>query len=101
MIPFFLQVLVDMHELHKQAEERARHRYNDEPYLQDDIDAYKVDLKSYFTNLIYYRAHLVHKKTEASHDDKFYSEINDDEILVIIDNNDIIMNRSKLKNVYI
>ena len=53
--------------------------------MEDDIDAWGQELKLCLRNLIDYRAHLVHKHSEAQFDSKFYSNIADNEAVVICD----------------
>ena len=57
----------------------------DEPSLLDDIMGYEADLREYLDNLIGYRAHLVHKHTEAAFDEEFYSKVGMKECVVVCD----------------
>ena len=64
-----------MHIFYDEAEEKARHRYTDEPAIEDDIEELRAELDVFLSNLIGYRAHLVHKATEEDFDRDFYSQI--------------------------
>ena len=76
-----------MHNFYEQAENVAKTQYNEEPLLQDDMDAFREDLKVYYNNLMDYRAHLVHKVSEAAHDEDIYnrSRLTATEVVVIWD----------------
>ena len=72
---YFIQVIDDMYDLYEKAESDAKERYTQEPSLQDDMEAYRQDIGIFLDNLILYRAHLVHKHTETSFDEDFYSNL--------------------------
>ena len=87
MLTIILKLLADMHDCYEQAENVAKAQYTEEPSLQDDMDAFREDLKVYYNNLMDYRAHLVHKVSEAAHDEEFYnpSRLTATEVVVICD----------------
>ena len=67
------------------AKTQAKKRYKDEPSLEDDISSYKSDLGLFLNYFIDYRAHLVHKYSEATFDEEFYDSLDADEVVVICD----------------
>lgn len=79
------EILTDMSNLRKEAERAAEPRYQEVPALEDDVDNWKAELNTFLRNLIDYRAHLVHKHSEAEFDSAFYSELDFDEAVVICD----------------
>lgn len=79
------QLLTDISKLHTEAEAVAKNRYTETPALEDDIDSWKQELETCFRNLVDYRAHLVHKHSEAAFDSDFYQDLADDEAVVVCD----------------
>ena len=77
-------MLADIYDFYEEAEQAARGRYAEEPSLQDDLDEFRENLALYFSNLKGYRAHLVHKNSEAAHDKEFYHSKNLTEIDVVV-----------------
>ena len=78
-------LLTNISGLCAEAETVAMTRYTEMPALEDDIDNWKAELQTCLRNLIDYRAHLVHKHSEALFDSEFYSNLADDEAVVICD----------------
>ena len=56
-----------------------------QPSLEDDMEFYKESIQQFQNNLIEYRAHLVHKHSEANYDREEYAELHDIEVVVISD----------------
>ena len=79
------KVLVDICKFHEEAETVANARYNEMPSLKDDMDTWREELAICQTNLIDYRAHLVHKFSEGEFDSEYYEDIDDDEAVVSSD----------------
>ena len=75
----------DMSELHFEAARVAAPRYKEDPSLEDDMSSFKKQIYVCFQNLIEYRAHLVHKYSEAAFDTDFYECFNENEVVVISD----------------
>lgn len=79
------KIVADLIHLHKHAEVQAKKKYKEIPSLEDDMDSWLNELEVCFQNLIDYRAHLMHKKSEQLFDDEFYKTISDDEAIIICD----------------
>ena len=79
-----LHELFDLHdEVKKKLEGNAS--YSDSPSLQDDIMTWKDELNECVSNLVDYRAHSAHKVSEANFDREYYSNLPDDEAVLICD----------------
>jgi len=82
-----VELIMELHDFHEvvQDELEKSDTYNSHPELHDDVLQWKDDLCLCFENLLEYRAHMVHKHTEAQFDKEFYSSLKIGEAVVIID----------------
>ena len=80
------EVIMDLHELHSDIEsDIKKNGHHGHPELLDDILSWKEDISICHTNLQSYRAHIVHKFSEADFDKKEYFDIVEGEAVMISD----------------
>ena len=80
------EIIMDLHELHGDIESDIKNNgHHEHPELLDDILTWKEDITICHTNLQAYRAHIVHKFSEADFDKEEYLEIKEGEAVIISD----------------
>ena len=77
------EIIMDLHELHGDIETDIKNNgHHEHPELLDDILSWKEDITICYTNVRAYRAHIVHKFTEADFDKEEYLEIKEGEAVI-------------------
>lgn len=72
-------------QLHCDATKVAESRYNEQPFLEDDMLSFREDIDLFYDNMKEYRAHIAHKVSEGNFDKKFYLSLDETEVVVICD----------------
>ena len=60
-------------------------KYDADPILQDDMEMWNEDITQCMRNFLDYRRHIAQAEDENKFDQEFYSNLKDDEAIVIMD----------------
>jgi hypothetical protein len=81
-----IELIMDIHNFHSLVEDiLVSQSYRNAPELEDDLLTWKDDIHRCCEFLLHYRAHIVHKHSEAKFDKDFYFDLKEGEAVVIID----------------
>jgi len=59
--------------------------YQSNPILQDDMLSWKENIEDEFRNFLHYRSHIAQAKHESEWDNDFYSNLGEDECILVLD----------------
>ena len=81
-----IELIMNIHDFHRLVEDILKSQsYRSAPELEDDLLTWKDDIHRCCEYLLHYRAHIVHKHSEAKFDKDFYFDLKEGEAVVIID----------------